>query len=156
MGADEIRLRRASEDDVGSMCRIMLSTDPYKRLGYSEEMCLDAAITSLEEGRALVALSGERVVGFVLYRIFEGFPLGGYVRALAVEDSHRGRGVGGALLRAAEQEIFRYRRNTFLLVSSFNREARRFYASQGYEAVGEISDAVIEGESEIIMRKRRP
>jgi ribosomal protein S18 acetylase RimI-like enzyme len=44
----------------------------------------------------------------------------------------------------------------FLLVSSFNKDAQRFYRSRGYEVVGEIRDALVRGESEIIMRKRRP
>jgi ribosomal protein S18 acetylase RimI-like enzyme len=82
-------------------------------------------------------------VGFVLFRVFDGFPLGGYVRAIAVDEAYRGRGVGSILLRVAEEKIFKYRRNVFLLVSSFNKDAQRFYRSRGYEVVGEIRDALV-------------
>jgi hypothetical protein len=45
--------------------------------------------------------------------------------------------------RVAEEKIFKYRRNVFLLVSSFNKDAQRFYRSRGYEVVGEIRDALV-------------
>jgi hypothetical protein len=32
----------------------------------------------------------------------------------------------------------------------------RFYRSLGYEPIGEIKDAIIEGASEYIFRKKRP
>jgi len=95
------------------------------------------------------------VVGFIIYRVFDGFPLGGYIRAIAVKEEFRGLGIGSKLMNVAENDIFKYRRNVFLLVSSFNKYARRFYEKRGYEYVGEIKDAILPGESEIILRKRR-
>jgi ribosomal protein S18 acetylase RimI-like enzyme len=64
-------------------------------------------------------------------------------------------GIGRALMSYAEERISRYRRNVFLLVSSFNYGATRFYRTLGYEPVGEIRDAVVDGLSEYIFRKRR-
>jgi ribosomal protein S18 acetylase RimI-like enzyme len=156
LGSWDILLRPAGTEDLEEICTIMLDTDPYTRLGYTEDTCLDTAISALEEGWAWVAVSSGKIVGFVLFRVFDGFPLGGYVRAIAVDETYRGRGVGSILLRVAEEKIFKYRRNVFLLVSSFNKDAQRFYRSRGYEVVGEIRDALVRGESEIIMRKRRP
>jgi ribosomal protein S18 acetylase RimI-like enzyme len=41
----------------------------------------------------------------------------------------------------------------FLLVSSFNQEARNLYNKLGYEEVGELTDFIIKGHSEILMWK---
>jgi ribosomal protein S18 acetylase RimI-like enzyme len=55
----------------------------------------------------------------------------------------------------AEGRVFRYGRNVFLLVLSFNYEAIRFYRTLGYEPIGEIRDAIVDGLSEYIFHKRR-
>jgi len=148
-------IRRPNVSDVSRICEIMLSTEPYIVLGYTKDMCLDIVVSSLEEGWSYVAELNNEVVGFILYRVFDGFPLGGYIRAIGIKEEYRGRGIGRKLMAVAENDIFRYRRNVFLLVSSFNYSAIRFYKALGYEPIGEIKDAIIKGESEIIMRKRR-
>jgi len=154
-GGNRVRIRGASEQDIVSICRIMLSTDPYVTLGYTEDLCYDVVLSGLEEGWVGVAEYGGRVVGFIVFRVFDGFPLGGYIRAVAVDERFRGMGIGRALMSYAEERIFRYRRNVFLLVSSFNYGAIRFYRTLGYEPVGEIRDAIVDGLSEYIFRKRR-
>lgn len=151
----KITIRHAAISDIKDICRIMLSTDPYITLGYTEDMCIEAVLSALEERHAIVAEIENKIAGFILFRVFDGFPLGGYIRALAVSPEFRGLGVGRRLMYFVEEEIFRYRRNVFLLVSSFNYSAIRFYKSLGYEIIGEIKDAIIDGESEYIMRKRR-
>ena len=50
-----IKIRRASENDIKDICRIMLSTDPYVTLGYTEDICIDAVLSGLEEGWTAVA-----------------------------------------------------------------------------------------------------
>jgi len=150
-----LKIRDCRYNDIEEICRIMLSTDPFKRLNYTQDICVDVVLTGLEEKRIKVAEVDEKVVGFIIYRIFEGFPLGGYIRAIAVKKEFRKLGIGSKLMEITEKDIFKYRKNVFLLVSSFNKNARKFYEKRGYEYVGEIKDAIIPGESEIILRKRR-
>lgn len=150
-----VLVRRASWSDVEEMCRIMVATEPYTTLGYTWDMCCDTVESAVEEGWSLVAEEHGSIVGFILFRVFDGFPLGGYIRALAVAEKHRGRGVGSALMSKAEEKILEYRDNVFLLVSSFNKNALKFYLKRGYSIVGEIPDAILKGHSEIIMRKTR-
>jgi [ribosomal protein S18]-alanine N-acetyltransferase len=38
-------------------------------------------------------------------------------------------------------------------VSSFNQGARRLYERLGYNVVGELTDYIVEGHSEILLRK---
>jgi ribosomal protein S18 acetylase RimI-like enzyme len=77
----------------------------------------------------------------------------GYINLLAVKDGHRGHGIGAALLKFAEQRIFRDWPNVFLCVTTFNTDAQRFYQRMGYKRIGVIEDFIIEGAGEILMRK---
>jgi ribosomal protein S18 acetylase RimI-like enzyme len=59
------------------------------------------------------------------------------------------------LLEFAEQRILKESPNVFMCVSSFNHGARRLYERQGYKVVGELTDYIVEGYSEILLRKTR-
>jgi ribosomal protein S18 acetylase RimI-like enzyme len=41
----------------------------------------------------------------------------------------------------------------FICVSSFNPRAQRFYRRLGYEVIGELKDYIVDGHSEILLRK---
>ncbi|GAY26292.1 hypothetical protein ATG_14950 [Desulfurococcaceae archaeon AG1] len=151
----EILVRNIEYRDIESVCNIMLSIDPYKTLGYTHDICIETVISNIEEGWGAVAEIDGRIVGFVLFRVFDGFPLGGYIRALGVHHGYRSMGVGTKLMDYAEKVIFKYRENVFLLVSSFNEQAIRFYTKRGYKAIGVIENAIVKGYHEIIMRKTR-
>jgi ribosomal protein S18 acetylase RimI-like enzyme len=42
-----------------------------------------------------------------------------------------------------------------MCVSSFNEGARRLYERLGYTVVGELTDYIVQGQSEILLRKTR-
>jgi ribosomal protein S18 acetylase RimI-like enzyme len=98
-----------------------------------------------------VAMIGDAVAGFVIVNL--GGPLRGYVQTLGVLPEWRKQGIGAKLMAFAEERIFQEVPNVFLCVSSFNKEAQRFYARLGYEQVGELKDYVVRGHSEFLMRK---
>jgi ribosomal-protein-alanine N-acetyltransferase len=77
-----------------------------------------------------------------------------YVKSIVVSDKYRGFGIGKALMEFAENLFRNEAKHIFLCVSSFNQRARAFYERLGYEAVGELKDYIIDGESEILMHKR--
>ena len=76
-----------------------------------------------------------------------------YVASVAVTEAERGRGVGTALLDAAEAR-YPKARYVFLCVSSFNAGARALYERHGYRLVGELPDYVVDGHAELLMGKR--
>jgi ribosomal protein S18 acetylase RimI-like enzyme len=130
--------------------RVMAATDPWLALGRSFEDCL-ARCNHAEYTLLTASEDGERL-GFVLLhpRGVAGSP---YIASIAVAEEARGRGVGSALLVQAEG-YFPGARHIFLCVSSFNGAARRLYEREGYRAVGEFPDYVIDGASETLMHKR--
>jgi len=54
---------------------------------------------------------------------------------------------------AAEAAILSHGPNVFLLVSSWNTGARRFYERRGYRRIGEVADYVRRGITEVVYRK---
>jgi [ribosomal protein S18]-alanine N-acetyltransferase len=151
MPPPEIAIRPPEGDaEACAAAHLMADTDPWITLGSSFEKTLAAVRNPHAE--VYLAIKNDRVVGVILLGI--ALPLiKGYVSALAVHRDHRNAGIGAALLRFAEQRIFKISPNVFLCVSSFNADAQRFYQRQGYAQVGELPDFTLSGHSEILMRK---
>ena len=65
----------------------------------------------------------------------------------------RNKGIGRRLLEFAEDYVFKKEPNLFICVSSFNERAKQLYLRMGFEVVGELHNYIIQGFSEILMRK---
>ena len=149
---DGITLRRlVARSEQEAAARIMASTDPWVALGRTFQHTF--ATVSDPHGEAYGAVTAEgEVVGVVAIAV--DVPLiKAYVRALAVKEGRRGGGLGTRLLRFAERRIARDSPNVFMCVTSFNAGARRLYERLGYREVGVITDFVIPGDDEILLRK---
>lgn len=99
--------------------------------------------------RFLVAREGSEVLGFACYG---PHPLtqGTYdLYWLAVHPAARGRGLGRALLRAVEEEVYRHRGRLLLIETSGTpayEPARRLYASCGYRVEAVVHDYYAPGD----------
>lgn len=62
-----------------------------------------------------------------------------YVEQLWVDSSHRGTGLGSALLRAAEEEA-RRRECRGVWLDTYSFQARPFYETHGYRLFGALDD----------------
>ncbi len=139
----------ANYDEAQACALIMSTSEPWLTLQRSYSASL-AIITDPDRETYVVHENGE-VVGFVTLTMHGGFV--GYVQSVAVREDRRGRGIGQRLIAFAEDRIFRDSPNVFLCVSSFNTRARALYERRGYRIVGELTDYIVQGHSEIIMRK---
>jgi ribosomal protein S18 acetylase RimI-like enzyme len=132
----------------------MASSDPWRRLGRTlEESYRILRDPSREVYVALESASDTepRVAGFTIL-VMQGAFIG-YIQSVAVRPERRGRGLGTALIEFAERRILRATPNVFICVSSFNPGARRLYERLGYTVVGELTDYIVRGHSEILLRK---
>jgi ribosomal protein S18 acetylase RimI-like enzyme len=145
----EITLARPEEYDWAA--RLMASSEPWLTLGRDLDACI-AYLGPHADGELLVARDGEVPLGlaYVRPRGFAGSP---YVASIGVAPQYRGAGVGTALLRHVESRYAPPARHVFLLVSSFNDDARRLYQRLGYQPIGDIPDYIVTGSSETIMHK---
>jgi [ribosomal protein S18]-alanine N-acetyltransferase len=147
----EIRQYR-NEEEARAAAQVMASGEPWIRGGRTAEDTYRNI--SNPQAESYVALVDGKVVGIIVLAI--AVPLiKGYVAGLAVGAEHRNRGIGAALLRFAEERIFRESPNVFLCVSSYNADAQRFYRRMGYEQIGEIAEYTEPGASELLMRKTK-
>ncbi len=143
----DIAAAAPGEDDW--CARLMASSDPWITLERDLKACGQALRRPGVE--LFVARSGEKPVGFILLAPY-GLAGSPYIASIAVAAEAREQGVGSQLLRFAERH-FAGRGHLFLLVSSFNEQARKLYRRQGYELVGELKDYCIAGHSELIHHK---
>src|SRR6516162_7186003 len=97
------------------------------------------ATTGIRDARLLVMLLRDSAGR--IYAGLSGHTWGGVgeVRFLWVDESRRRTGVGGRLLRAAEDEA-RARGCTKVVLSTHSFQAPDFYVKQGYVIAGQYSD----------------
>jgi ribosomal-protein-alanine N-acetyltransferase len=145
-----IEIGPASEPEREWAAQLMASSEPWITLGRRFEAC--RAACRRPETLLFVARDAGTPCGFILVhpRGLAGSP---YIASVAVAETRRGSGLGTRLLDFAEERFRPEARHIFLCVSSFNTSARRLYERHGYEAVGELTDYVIDGASEIVMHK---
>lgn len=141
--------RLQNDDDARACAAMMCTTDPWITIGRGFDECLTAVADPTRE--VWVARDDGAVRGFIIINMRGAFI--GYIQTVCVDVSARGSGLGSQLVAFAEERIFRETPNVFLCVSSFNPRARALYERLGYEVIGELKDYIIEGASEILMRK---
>ena len=119
-----------------------------------EKVVINHLVEAFERKEMFLALNSEgKCVGyirFVLNGTFYNFP---YVCNISVKENFRRRGIGKRLLGFFEDISFTHSDKVFLLVSSFNDQAKKLYESIGYKQVGVIDDLYKDGISEYIMMK---
>jgi ribosomal protein S18 acetylase RimI-like enzyme len=141
----------AGPSEVDACARIMAASEPWITLGRDIRSARKTMADASRE--RYVALDDGELAGFVILNL--GGPLAGYLQTICVAPEYRGRGVGTELMRFLEDRIFRDHASVYLMVSSFNTSARRLYERLGYTLIGELSDYLIDGHAELLMRKRR-
>jgi ribosomal-protein-alanine N-acetyltransferase len=141
------RLER--EADARECAGLMASSEPWLTLGRS----YDTSLRIIQDPtREVFILRGEgKLAGFLILCMTGAFV--GYIQTICIHPDHRGQGLGSKLVTFAEQRIFRESPNVFMCVSSFNQDARRLYERLGYQVVGELTDYIVRGHSEILLRK---
>ncbi len=136
----------AQERDCAAL---MAASDPWRTLGQDHESLLRTV--RLPGRERYVAHVDGRFAGFLLLNLQGTFA--GYIQTIGLAPQFRGQGHGTQLLAFAERRILREHQNVFLCVSSFNQAGRRFYARLGYSEVGELTDFLVAGHSEFLLRK---
>ncbi len=137
------------ETHYGAMAQIMCNTDPWITLKRDQAACLSSLRGDGKEVYTLF-LDGE-VVGVVVLQVLGSFRI--YLQSICIAEKTRGKGVGSEVMDYLEKRIFAESPNFFLCVSDFNEGAQKLYYGRGFELVGKIKDFVIEGRSELLLRK---
>ena len=135
--------------EVEACARLLADSEPWITLKQDFTRTLQVMSNTARE--RYVAMDGDRLAGLLILNL--AGVLAGYLQTICVAPEYRGRGAGAEIMRFAETRILLEHPNVFLFVSSFNTAARHFYERLGYTQVGEIPDFLVNGHSEILMRK---
>ncbi len=144
----EILLQK-DEQHFDSMASIMCSTDPWITLKRTHNDCLQS-LRGVGKEVYTIFLDNE-VVGVVVLQTLGSFRI--YLQSICIAEKARSKGLGNKVLDFFEERIFSESPNFFLCVSKFNQRAQKLYYSRGFKLIGEIEDFVIEGQSELLLRK---
>jgi ribosomal protein S18 acetylase RimI-like enzyme len=149
--ASDLRIVPANAADREWAALLMAGSEPWTTLRRSLETCRE--VLDDREFQVFIARLDRERCGFLILdpRGVAGAP---YLKSIAIAESARGRGLGSALIRFAEDRVRPHSRYLFMCVSSFNEGARRLYERLGYECVGELKDLALEGASEFLLCKR--
>ena len=133
--------RLETEADAEACARLMASSEPWLTLGRTYEASLAIIRDSTREVFVLRDGTG-KLSGFLILCLTGAFV--GYIQTICIDPNRRA---------FAEERILSQFPNVFMCVSSFNHDARRLYERLGYRVVGELSDYIVAGHSEILLRK---
>lgn len=104
------------------------------------------ALRSVAEGRdhIVVAFDGETILGFAFLEHRPGplFRHWATVKRLQVEPAHQGRGIGRELLRACHDHALSLGIEALHLTVRGGTGRESFYASEGYELIAAIPEAI--------------
>lgn len=144
-------LVRPRPEDARIIAGEMVRMDPWRALNYSAvnlESYLLAPDPSLR--RYAVRLDG-RVAGVVAVR----YPWlkGAYLELIGLFPAAQGQGFGTTILQWLERTTAARATNLWVLVSSFNDGARRFYLRYGFREIGAIEALVSLQSTELLLRK---
>ena len=143
--------RLQADADARVCAGLMASSEPWLTLGRTFESSL--TIVQDQTREVYLLRDGAAIAGFLIICMVGAFV--GYIQTICIDPDHRGQGLGSRLVEFAEQRILGEVPNVFMCVSSFNRGARRLYERLGYTMVGELTDYIVQGHSEILLRKTR-
>lgn len=147
-----LQISAALPEDHEWCARLMASSEPWITLRQDIEICRRKLMRAGMELFVARHPSELRPLGFILLAPY-GMAGSPYISSIEVVSEARGQGVGAQLLRFAEQH-YTGRGHIFLLVSSFNPRAQKFYRREGFEFVGELKDYIVPGHSELVFHKR--
>ena len=147
---EQIEIRPLHGQDEAQACaHYMANTSPWNQLGMSYDLLLRSLTDETKD--VYVAADGDAPVGLIVIDMRGSFV--GYIKSLGVFPGWQGRGVGHRLLAFAEESIFGRSPNMFICVSSFNPRAQRLYENFGFSVVGRLTNYVVNGHDEILLRK---
>ena len=150
MFREPTEIRPLVTDAEAEICaRMMSCSEPWLTLG--RDYAASLGLLRDERRERYVAWKSEQIAGFLVLNMAGAFV--GYIQIVCVAEDQRGKGLGTRLLKFAEDRILRDSPNVFICVSDFNVAARRLYERLGYLEVGELSDYLVAGHAEILLRK---
>lgn len=137
------------KNDLIQCAELMTKSEPWITLKFDLEKCIMSLHGEYKE--IYIAKIDGLFVGFVIIQFYG--VLQGYIQTICVKSEYRNMGIGSSLLKYSEKRINEKSPNVFLCVSSFNLKAQKLYFKLGFEKIGVLSNHIVPGCDELILRK---
>jgi ribosomal protein S18 acetylase RimI-like enzyme len=151
-----IQIERLTDKDALLSCaKMMVASNPWDVLHFTEEQCLR------DLQHPLLAVHGIRnhdgdVIGFLAAMQY-GIGFEPLIEYLCVREDFRGQGIGTALIKHFEESLFPDADNLYLFVADIDPKAMNLYIRLGYLPVGALPNFNVTSQTEFLHRKsRRP
>jgi diamine N-acetyltransferase len=145
------RLIRLQPQHADAIAEQLAGMDPWLTLGYSPPT-LHAYLMRDDPALHRYALeySGD-LAG--LFCVRHPWLFGPHLELLAIFPDYQGHGIGRDILDWVGNQAHPWARNLWVLASSFNAGARRFYRRHGFIEITSLADLVQPGSDEFLLRK---
>lgn len=149
----KIIVRKAKPSEYVRLARLISGDKAWTRYGID----FDKALHMIEnaEDEFYVAIKDEKIIGFCAWRPKGMGNFGAYLRMIIVAETFRNKGIGKQLLDYVWNLTIQGSPNLFLICSTENTKAQKFYEREGFSPVGILDDLVVNGRSEILYRKTK-
>lgn len=134
----------ADAADLAEIAALMTASPLLRRYRVTAASAHLSLKTALESGDLLLVSREQNAVTGLAWLSYAPRVLNGaaYVRLLLVAESARSAGTGSQLLAAAEVRARERANHLYLLATTDNTAARRFYQRHGYRHVGDLPGLV--------------
>ena len=145
----------ATPADLPELARLMAASELLHRYRVTEASALHSLSDAFNAGDVLLIHREDTLSGFA-WLTFAPRMLNGaaYLRLLLVAPEARDRGLGSQLLQAVESRAIKNANHLYLLATTDNTTARRFYERHGYRHVGDLPGLVMPDLDEALYEKR--
>ncbi|TET27500.1 MAG: GNAT family N-acetyltransferase [Candidatus Heimdallarchaeota archaeon] len=150
----ETKIRELKEDDIEECAEITISTFPWIEFGLKKENAKKFFKDRLGKKLVFVAEQKGTITGFITIK--KEILFANYIRRIVVREDMRSKGIGSKLMRFVEEMTFASGLpNVFLLTTTSNEQAIKFYEANGYQKIGRIPDFIRKGMDEFIFWKTK-
>jgi len=137
---------------AGRVGQVLTTMDPWQHLGFGAQVLTDYLNRHDSALDRHAIIQHGHLVGAIAVR--SPWLRGPYLELLAVFPQTQGKGIGSKALNWAFEHARTSKAvNFWACVSAFNLAARGFYAHMGFTETTELTDLVVSGENEILLRK---
>jgi ribosomal protein S18 acetylase RimI-like enzyme len=150
----EIEIRELKEEDIEECAKMTVSSFPWTAFGLKIEGAKKFFYDRLGKELVYVATQKEEVLGFITIK--RNILYANYIRRIVVREDVRSKGIGAKLVAFIEDMTYSSGLpNVFLVTTTVNEGAVKFYQKNGYKIIGTIPDFVEEGLNEYIFWKTK-
>jgi ribosomal protein S18 acetylase RimI-like enzyme len=132
---------------------LLSGIDPWARYAYTGRV-LTTFLASEEAGAPRFAIKVDRVIAGAV-GVRNNWLRGPYLQFLGILPAYQSHGIGGSILDWFESEARDAdAQNLWVVASEFNARAMSFYERHGFSRIATLTDLIVDGSSEILLRKR--